>query len=148
MTYIWQIQELYTTPLKFCWRQTSSINWQLNKWFLSYIYENFATILLMPAKLKHFIQHETVGFWKTRHDVMKFWYQVIDKEMTRHFSCVVDISLWLKFGGHTINRTTFYFIYFIRILSGSFSPCVFYFKEMLSTYMYIHSMKHGLELFN
>ena len=90
----------------------------------------------MPAKLKDFILHETIGFWKTHHDVIKFWYHVIDKKMTRHFSCVLDIRLWLKFGGHTINRTTVYFIYFIRILSGSFSPCVFHFKEMLSTYTY------------
>ena len=52
------------------------------------------------------MQREPTLFSKTRINILIFRRKVTAKKVTRHFSCVPDISLWLKFGSQAFNRTT------------------------------------------
>ena len=54
---------------------------------------------------KFFMLHKSTGFWRIRQYLPISRHDVIVNKITRYFSCIVDISLWLKFGGYNLYRT-------------------------------------------
>ena len=50
------------------------------------------------------MSHETNRFGRIRHNVLISQNDAIVNEMTYHIPCLVDISIWIKFGGHTFYR--------------------------------------------
>ena len=66
----------------------------ISKWITFMVFVN---ILLMSAKLKIVILH--------KHGIMISIHEVIFNNITRYFLHYVNISLWIKFGSHTLYRT-------------------------------------------
>ena len=85
---------------------------------------------------KFFMPHKPNRFWRICHDVIISQNDVIVNKVTRYFSCLVDISLWLKFGGDTFYRTK---VMQIHTLKGFNQKNVIFQEIVLSLGLWLRS---------
>ena len=85
---------------------------------------------------KFFMPHKFNRFWRICHDVIISWNDVIVNKVTRYFSCLVNISLWLKFDDNTSYKTK---VIQIHTLKGFNQKNVIFQEIVLSLGLWLRS---------